>query len=342
VVEEYLEQSERKDPRPAPPSNDEELIVLSAFDEKQLKRIAERLREHIEKCPEQQIADIANTLQLGREALQSRVAWIVRDRRELQQALTWFIGAKEANDRELPIQMFAGAGSENAALKMLLDGRIGDGMLKESLTEGNLGTLALLWTQGRFIPWKHLHADRPKRIVRLPLYPFCRGESPGLQRTPQSEPLSAVDDGTAQMSSLANGDASVQEFVLQFATRELGVPRAQLSLTRALRDYGMDSLCGRQLIRNLEERFAIRVSGREAALLQTASDWVALVNTLRGTAFEESHPAQLNRARPATSTARVSARSAQSTLDAMTESLLADFERGKLNPDDFAQLLIGS
>jgi aryl carrier-like protein len=57
----------------------------------------------------------------------------------------------------------------------------------------------------------------------------------------------------------------------------LGVPGDEIVATRNLQDYGLDSIGGRRLMRALEHRFAIALTGREMLAHTTIDALAALV-----------------------------------------------------------------
>src|SRR5262249_6658148 len=59
------------------------LIVLSARNEERLQAVASGLRAHVEKSPDLSLRDFACTLQIGRAALETRAAFVARDREDL-------------------------------------------------------------------------------------------------------------------------------------------------------------------------------------------------------------------------------------------------------------------
>jgi polyketide synthase PksM len=133
------------------------------------------------------LEDVAYTLQVGREPMEERVAFLVESRQELASALRSYV----AGDREIggchrgyarPPQ--AGA-EENAERREV----------EAALARGDLRALASLWCRGVEVDWARLYpAARPRR-VRLPAYPFARErhwvkEAPAAGRAgPASHPL---------------------------------------------------------------------------------------------------------------------------------------------------------
>src|SRR5262249_40370290 len=69
------------------PSRAAELLVLSARSEAALDRVAVDLARHLRRHPELRLADVAHTLQSGREAFEHRRALVCRDREDAIRAL---------------------------------------------------------------------------------------------------------------------------------------------------------------------------------------------------------------------------------------------------------------
>ncbi|HHJ18618.1 MAG TPA: type I polyketide synthase, partial [Gammaproteobacteria bacterium] len=86
-------------------SRPQQLILLSAKSQPALDKMAANLREHLQKNPDQNLADIAYTLQRGRKTFQYRRAMVCGHSQE----------AIEALDKKLPAQTFSGKWSGDAA-----------------------------------------------------------------------------------------------------------------------------------------------------------------------------------------------------------------------------------
>ncbi len=87
VVLEEAPPGSRPAPRPAP-ADPWQLLLVSARSEPALAAATARLAEHLERHPEMDLADVAFTLQLGRESFAHRRAVLCRDGAEAVRALT--------------------------------------------------------------------------------------------------------------------------------------------------------------------------------------------------------------------------------------------------------------
>ncbi|WP_437581599.1 beta-ketoacyl synthase N-terminal-like domain-containing protein [Sorangium sp. So ce887] len=131
-------------------------IVLSARDRERLKEHARGLLKAVrgEAWTDADLADIAYTLQVGREEMEERLAFTASTVAELAEKLRQFVEG-------------GGAGLFRGQAK-----RGGD--VGPAPARGELPELLKRWVQGQRYDWSHLHgAERPRRIS-LPTYPFAR------------------------------------------------------------------------------------------------------------------------------------------------------------------------
>ncbi|UZW58368.1 type I polyketide synthase [Lysobacter enzymogenes] len=112
-------------PAPRPASARPQLLTLSARSKAALNTMVAELSEHLRLHPQQDLADVAYTLQVGRRALGQRCAFVCRDREDAQSVLAMAdvgrmaSGTKEAAKRPVAF-MFPGQGSQyvNAAVEL--------------------------------------------------------------------------------------------------------------------------------------------------------------------------------------------------------------------------------
>ncbi|MGY2288359.1 SDR family NAD(P)-dependent oxidoreductase [Pseudomonas sp. SDO528_S397] len=149
VLEEYIA------PAAAPSAEGPQLVVLSAKTRERLGESARRLAAHLEKHPQVSLANLAYTLQVGRDALGERLAWVVGSVAELLQRLRAF------SDEP------TGAPST---------GELNPNDWAQALAANDLPTLARLWTTHRDSPLDWHALPRPAGVKRVPLpgYPFAR------------------------------------------------------------------------------------------------------------------------------------------------------------------------
>ncbi|RDK95530.1 ketoacyl-synthetase-like protein, partial [Enterobacillus tribolii] len=138
-----------------------QLIVLSARTPAHLRTQAEQLLAFL--CEhEVNLADLAWTLQTGREAMGCRLALVADSQAALIEQLQAQV--KAANDSQK-------SGGERV---VFADKHERDEAIHRWMAEGNLVMLARQWMQGEEIDWPALWPeDKPQRLS-LPVYPFAR------------------------------------------------------------------------------------------------------------------------------------------------------------------------
>lgn len=144
-----------------------ELILLSAKNAERLREASGRLEAFLSKHPDTDLRDLAWTLQVGREALEQRVAMISDSVVGLREQLRSFQGGGSAKDSWTGFvrgaSLMSGEAVSEAALRQ--QARL--------VLEGRLRDLAELWVSGVEIAWEEAVRQRG-RIVSLPSYPFAK------------------------------------------------------------------------------------------------------------------------------------------------------------------------
>ncbi|MFA6173946.1 MAG: amino acid adenylation domain-containing protein, partial [Kiritimatiellales bacterium] len=150
-----------------------ELIVVSAKDEARLTEMAANLNNFVKQSTESRfsgeavsLADIAYTLQAGREAMEQRVAFVVYNLTELSGALAAFLN----NDADGG-KLWTGYVEPKRNKK---DRSQHETEISQWLADGALDNLAASWVQGAEIDWLKLRRDSKARRIHLPSYPFAR------------------------------------------------------------------------------------------------------------------------------------------------------------------------
>jgi len=156
-------------PRPAPasaPDGNSALVVLSARNEAALAAGVARLRDHVHATPDLDLHDLAYTLQVGREAMERRLSFVVASRSELLATLDRLAatGAPIGTPAGTAHPWIAGFASDPDARALLATW----------CRKQELDRLAELWRHGVNIDWSLLHAGRRRRRIRLPGYAFAR------------------------------------------------------------------------------------------------------------------------------------------------------------------------
>ncbi|MGW3453150.1 SDR family NAD(P)-dependent oxidoreductase [Streptomyces albidoflavus] len=170
-------------PTAGAPAPAEALIPLSARTEQQLVARARALRDHLRAGHQGRLADVAFTLQVGREAMEERLATRVTSLAELERRLTSFVADPVTHDG-----WHRGTVSRRTGIAQGTGHTPAPGEYDEALTR---------WVAGHPLDWQTLYApgDRPRRIG-LPTYPFAEERYwAGRATAPTAEPPAARPDG---------------------------------------------------------------------------------------------------------------------------------------------------
>ncbi|MGP3976825.1 SDR family NAD(P)-dependent oxidoreductase [Streptomyces sp. 8N114] len=167
-------------PAPSGTAGRPALFVLSAQSEEQLAEQARRLRTRLTELPADALADVAWTLQVGRMALDERLAFAATTPADARARLESFLaGTDAANAEETArgpaaawVRGTVGPGRQaptaagEAALRSAVSAWTGHGEYDELLR---------LWAHGATVHWEDLSpGGPPARRVSLPGYPFAR------------------------------------------------------------------------------------------------------------------------------------------------------------------------
>ncbi|MGZ8245406.1 SDR family NAD(P)-dependent oxidoreductase, partial [Methylomagnum sp.] len=210
IIEEYP-----ASPRSSEPDSGPQLIVLSARTAQELEanalRLGHFLRARAASPDAPRLRDVAYTLQVGREAMEERLALAASDLADLAERL---IRLGEGGEVEGVARGSVRPGKN--ASPFLIEGNAGREMLRVLIAENSLNQLGQLWVSGAAIDWRLLHGEsRPARIP-LPTYAFARKRY-WLPDLPAATPLTA--HGAARLHPLVHANTStlrVQRFSSRF------------------------------------------------------------------------------------------------------------------------------
>ncbi|WP_103865513.1 SDR family NAD(P)-dependent oxidoreductase [Aquimarina sp. I32.4] len=162
IIEEYIPKTRNIYEKKTPV-----IILLSAKNKNRLQDQANNLEEYLESNSDLNLHDIAYTLQIGRESMEERVAFISNDKNELQEQLNRF--------KRGQIEEFLTGNSKKEKNNFLLEGAAGEAYIQTAISSQQIKALAQLWTKGVVIDWQLLYEkDNTPNKISLPTYPFAR------------------------------------------------------------------------------------------------------------------------------------------------------------------------
>jgi len=192
VIEEYMNNVEK----PVQNDNNGYIIVLSAKNHECLKEQAENLARYIMKetytntgnsenavnseKPKSEkdkqevrginLEQVAYTLQVGREPMEDRIAFVIHNEEELLEKL----GKYTSGDNDINGFYSGNIKSSNDKMKIIIAGRAGKEFLKIIVEDKELDRISQMWVSGIEIDWTLLYENRRPVRASLPTYPFAR------------------------------------------------------------------------------------------------------------------------------------------------------------------------
>ncbi len=166
IVEEYGNEPPSSRPRPRLPY----LVVLSARTKERLRAQAQSMLAFANReLAETQLQDFAYTLQVGREAMDERLAFMVLSKAELIEQLSAFV-----EGREPPKPLFFGQVDHEKESLVGANGTEAAPFTGYPKDQEEGGRLLELWVRGLEVDWEQLHGGVRPRRIGLPTYPFVR------------------------------------------------------------------------------------------------------------------------------------------------------------------------
>ena len=231
VLEEFSPSAsgERADVRP-------QLIPLSAKSPEQLQQVVKRFAEHLQLLQSQEanlsLADIAFTLQVGREPMEHRLIAISDTLEAILSSLNRYL---ELEDGSGSAHLITGVSTEQSYSKTLL-GQSNEGreFIENAIAQQRWHDLARLWVEGVTIPWTSLHRGYSRQRVPLPTHPFKKRRcwvdaETGKPADTRPQPHSTTSSQNVSVTNLAAID--VKPFAMQHEQEtiqlDLGVEELQ-------------------------------------------------------------------------------------------------------------------
>ena len=279
LIEEYLPPA-RKSHEDSNSGNRPQVIILSAKNPDRLAAMVRQMLEHIKKHPEISLANLAYTLQLGREAMNSRLAMVVNSHEELVKGLDAYLSDFEGRGGvEASIPLFAADTTDQSVLKKLTTGKAGEMLVQALFAENNLEKLALFWTQGGKISWASLHEGREVCLIPLPTYPFEKIRLPAPvnhangSRKESVTPIDPNLNGNSETSGIVQPAAPVvcalhkaqnvaprtelERTVLEIWEEVLGV--SGIGVEDNFLEYGGNSIQAAEIIARVQKIFSVEI-----------------------------------------------------------------------------------
>ena len=158
ILEEYVSNQ----PPTTEVENESYVIVLSAKNKARLSAQVSNLLTYLEAHPQVSLTSLAYTLQTGRDAMEERLAFVVKDRAALIEKLNMYDSPETTGVYSANIKKTDPIEHQTAASFSAL------------IAAKKWEELAEAWTKGGEFEWETIYASQQPMKLRLPTYPFAR------------------------------------------------------------------------------------------------------------------------------------------------------------------------
>lgn len=146
------------------------IIPLSAKNKDQLLSYAKNLLAFIERSPDISLENVAYTLQVGREAMDTRLAMIVNTVEDLVGKLSGCLTSASVSAGVFIGDRVSGG---DALTDIASDNEITE-TVEKWFAQGKYDRLLRLWVKGLAFDWERLYGECKLQRISLPTYPFAR------------------------------------------------------------------------------------------------------------------------------------------------------------------------
>lgn len=202
VIEEYIPSQERS--KIIITSQNPAFIVLSAKNEECLKRQVQQFLAAVQnqQFSDADLADIAYTLQVGREAMEERLAITAVSLQELEEKLQGYLDNQDHKD-----DFYRGQVKRNKeSLAIFRADEDLQKAIEAWITKGKYVQLLDLWVKGLSFDWSKLYGNVKPRRISLPTYPFAKER----YWLPEIETESTLSTTSAAKAFFAANDYYIQ------------------------------------------------------------------------------------------------------------------------------------
>lgn len=147
------------------------LVPISAKSGERLLAYGQKLLNYLNQLEEDDslnMTDLAYTLQVGRIALEERVAFMVKDRNDFKQKLKSFLAGEDKTNG-----IYRGhIRQQDELLDLLTEDEDGQEILQKWQQKGKSHYIARLWVIGMDVDWHCFYPKGQPKRISLPTYPF--------------------------------------------------------------------------------------------------------------------------------------------------------------------------
>ncbi len=228
------------------------------------------------------LADMAYTLQVGREPLEERLAVIVRSASELEEKLAAFLDGQDGLE-----DLYQGQVKRH---KDTLAAFAADDDMAHTIAawiaKGKYAKLAEVWGNGLTVDWNVLYGENKPRRISLPTYPFARNRC-WIPEIHQQEMLPVEEAVPVRRSPIVRKPVSsdreleqrLREEILEASAALLKIHKHDLDPDEYLSAYGFDSISITSLSEQINTRYGLETTPELFFEHQTISSFIKYLSS---------------------------------------------------------------
>ena len=279
IVEEYI--PNHPEPEVESLTSSPQLVVFSAKTRERLPVVVQQVLEFLGRQTGLSLPDLAYTLQVGREAMEWRMAMIVGNQDELVHGMKDYLESVRvglAPPAAIPI-FIGNPNSENGETGRLFSDKENDNIMP-MVEDKNFAEIAVHWVKGAGIPWEMLHQNERVRKIVLPTYPFekrrCWTDS-----KPEA-PITVSPSRLAGVEATTSGSSPDGSRIIGIISRLLGLTPEELNPGKPLVAYGMDSIIWMDFLWQMQTQVDSSLDWNGLRECRTIQDVINIVSSPEG------------------------------------------------------------
>ncbi|GAF07319.1 long-chain-fatty-acid-CoA ligase [Paenibacillus pini JCM 16418] len=226
------------------------LIPVSAKNQERLRSYAEALLDYLNegRLAEGRLADLAYTFQVGREAMDIRVAFVAADAAELKGQLENYL---QGQGGKRSLGLYTGERKQEGGT-LLEDDEDSKTLVRAWITGGRLSKLAEAWCRGMSVDWTLLYSEAKPHRMSAPTYPFAQerywprpvqSETPPLTGPSLLHPMLHQNTSVLSEQRFTSNFTGKESFIADHIIQGMAIVPAvvTLEMARAAAEQGLDN-----------------------------------------------------------------------------------------------------
>ncbi len=170
VLEEYCAKRSESNAIIEIQTKDTFIVPLSARTKEQLEQRARDLFEFLHVSSLIDLQSLAYTLQVGRDAMEERLGFVVTSMKELEEKLAAYISGNQEID-----DLYQGEVKRNKeTLAVFTADEDLQKAIESWINKGKYSKILGLWVKGLVLDWNRLYGETKPKRISLPTYPFAK------------------------------------------------------------------------------------------------------------------------------------------------------------------------